>query len=64
MNQICSKHKACPECGNTSLIITCAGPVDYLNRDFEDNVNNAKCGMGNIQGCGWRGPVKDLVEPK
>lgn len=54
--QFYASHKLCPRC-RSEVSQTYAGKVEVRGVDFVDDVNLAYCG------CGWSGPVPDLLPP-
>lgn len=49
-------HRLCPKCKSNMVAITLRRNVEYSNRDYTDDINNASC-----TDCNWSGKVMDLV---
>lgn len=49
------RHRACPECNNTSMSVTLAGPINISGTPYSDDINHATCSI-----CGWKGKVNQL----
>ena len=61
------QHAACPVCGNTSLIVSLGGIIEYNDRDYFDDMNWAECANEpelDMIGCSWKGMVYELVPNK
>lgn len=57
-------HAACPNCGNTKLVTSLAGPIHIVGKGYRDDINYTECEQHpefNINGCGWRGMRNELV---
>ena len=49
-------HRLCPKYKSNMVAITLRRNVEYSNRDYTDDINNASC-----TDCNWSGKVMDLV---
>jgi hypothetical protein len=51
------KHVKCPQCKSSSTLQTLIGVIEFIGKDFIDEVNTFECSI-----CGCKGKIIELVE--